>query len=49
MKGMDVDKIVPPSSNWELGEDSEGSDIIGMEGLTCRVKRESNNIFLRVN
>lgn len=30
--------------SWELGKDGEEKDIIDMEGLACRVKRE-NNIF----
>ena len=42
-----MDKIVPPSESWQLGEDSEDSDVIDMEGLFCRVKRENNNSFLR--
>lgn len=42
-----MDKVVPPSKSWQLGEDSEDSDIIDMEGLSCRVKRENNRSFLR--
>lgn len=42
-----MDKVVPPSKSWQLGEDSEDSDIMDMEGLSCRVKRENNRSFLR--
>lgn len=46
IKGTDMDKTVPPSESWHLREDDEDSDIIDVEGLSYRVKRE-NSFSLR--
>lgn len=42
MKEADMDGTVLFSYSWELGKDSEKRDVIDMEGLSCRVKRETN-------
>lgn len=42
-----MDPTVPPSDGWQWGEHGEESDIIDREGLSCRVKRENNNSFMR--
>lgn len=46
IKGTDMDKTVPPSESRQLREDDEDSDIIDVEGLSYRVKRE-NSFSLR--
>lgn len=47
IKGTDMDKTVPPSKSWQWWEDDEDSDIIDVESLSYRVKRE-NSCSLRV-
>lgn len=42
MKETDIDRTVLFSYSWELGKDSEERNVIDMEGLSCRVKRETN-------
>ena len=42
MKEADLDRTVLASNSWELGKNSEESDIIDMEDLSWRVNREKN-------